>query len=46
MEAGGFFLHCLALTKLVNMLKEEKKLTIFSGLLTTLKSNRPYQMGL
>ena len=40
MEAGGFVLHCFALTKLVKMLKEEKICNaIFSGFLTNFKSN-------
>ena len=47
MEAGGFVLHCFALTNLVKMLKEEKICNaIFSGFLTNFKSNWPYQIGL
>ena len=38
MEAGGFVLHCFALTKLVKMLKEEKfAMQFFQVSLQTLK---------
>ena len=37
MEAGGFVLHCLTLTNLVKMLKEEKICNFFRFPLQTLK---------
>ena len=37
MQAGGFVLHCLALTNLVKMLKEEKICNFFRFPLQTLK---------
>ena len=45
MEAGGFVLHCLSLTNLIKMLKEEKICNFFR-FPYNVKSNRPYQIGL